>query len=135
MVTAHGSIETDEPRRRAKGGGSQPEPARRRGECPCRRSELDRGGGRRRRHISLLRLLWHTPIMTKGCHVVDWVAYSGSGGCGLEGDFQSELFELVDELSLPSLGVDTAGEVVVTHLVVGDVLFEHPPDDDEEVMA
>ena len=50
-VTAHRSIETDEPRRRAEGGGSQPEPPRRRGECPCRRSELDRGGGRRRHHV------------------------------------------------------------------------------------
>ena len=67
-VTAHRSIETDEPRRRAEGGGSQPEPPRRRGECPCRRSELDSGGGRRRHHSSLLRLLWHAPIMTRGCN-------------------------------------------------------------------
>ena len=67
MVASHRSIETDEPRRRAEGGGSQPEPARRRGECPCRRGELNRGGGRRRHHFSLLRLLWHTPIMTEGC--------------------------------------------------------------------
>ena len=67
-VTAHRSIETDEPRRRAEGGGSQPEPPRRRGECPCRRSELNGGRGRRRDHPSLLRLLWHTPMMTRGCN-------------------------------------------------------------------
>ena len=67
-VPAHRAIETDEPRRRAEGGGSQPEPPRRRGECPCRRSEVDSGGGRRRDHGSLLRLLWHALMMTRGCH-------------------------------------------------------------------
>ena len=69
-VASHRTIQTDEPRRRAEGGGSQPEPPRRRGECPCRRSELDSGGGRRRHHPSVLQLLWHAAIMTTGCHSV-----------------------------------------------------------------
>ena len=43
---------------------------------------------------------------------------TASGG-GFEGDVEAELFELVDEVALASVGVVVAGEVVGAELVVG----------------
>ncbi len=56
-------------------------------------------------------------------------------GCWFEGDFDAELFELVDELLFAPFGIETSVPVVVAHLVVGGVFVEHPPGHHEQVVA
>src|SRR5215211_9309569 len=70
------------------------------------------------------------------CDEVLWVGrvHRLRGGW-LDGDLEPELFELVDELALTAAGVVEAGGVVGTHLLVGDLVGQEVPDDDEEVVG
>lgn len=57
-----------------------------------------------------------------------WCVFEWSGG-GLEGDVVSLGLEFGDEASDFDLGVEAAGEVVGTEILVGATGGQHVPDD------
>ncbi len=61
--------------------------------------------------------------------------FPGSPGSWFDGDGEPELLELVDEVALASGGVVEAGEIVGSHLLVGDVVVQDVPDHDEKVVG